>query len=342
MKCLLCQKIEANQTGSHIFTNSLVKSCLNVEGKTGRDDELIFSFNKSGERDVFVGRDTSTDKINQVLGRDMTEEDLESNSNKIVVDNIYCKDCEELFGKIESPFTDRVLNKIRKNGVLLFKEPDNVLIRLYFYIQIWRASSFGFENWSLGNKGLEEHLRNLVLDGCKSFDSGLPNGLKKAILKFPLVVNYLETPLGDKSSNLFFIPKGVNPFYFFLCDFIIEFFPLNNSTTKPSLIDRYGVNDEIKEEEINLNEKDFIIRQITNDKRKDIKSLVVMEFAKIESERMRIKCITTFQQLTGNEITQRKLDLFKDKFFDFEEVPIAIRWSDKRFSKILNEVIESD
>ena len=339
MECLLCKEKEANQTGAHIFTNSLVKSCLNVEGKTGRDDELIFSFCNSGERDLYVGKTTSVAKIEEVLGRPITNEELKTNSNKIVIDNIYCTDCEKLFGKIESPFTDRILKKIRDRNIYEFKSPDNILIRLYFYIQIWRASSYKFEGWQLHNKELEEHLRQLIFDSCNLYENGLPIELQEALLKFPLVVNYLETPEGEKSTNLFLIGKKIAPYYFFLCDFIVEFMPINDDNVEINLAHYYGVNDGIKSIEVNRNEEKFIIRVISNNKRNEIKALIVSELAVFESERLKEKFIKTYEELTGIVISQEKLNHFKNAFFDFEEVPIAQRWSEDRFNRILNDVI---
>lgn len=343
MICLLCRENEANQTGAHIITNSLVKNCLNVEGKTGRDDELIFTLTGSATRDIYVGNTTPLNKIEEVYGRPMTDEELEHNKNKIVVDNIYCRNCEKLFGKIESPFTAKILSKIRNNKILKFSSNDNLLIRLYFYIQIWRASSYKFEGWNLNNEELEEQLRILILNTCNMYDEGITEELQREIVNFPLVINYLETPEGKKSSNLFFIAKETTPFYFFFCDFIVEFLPFNQDPAIHKMTNYFGINYNLQQIEVNYKEDDFIIRHIPNERRKEINGLIFSEFGRIESEKLKDKCIETFKLQTGKEITQEELFLFRDIFFkDFENIPIAEKWSDERFDKILQSIIEQN
>ena len=340
MKCLLCKQNEANQTGSHIFTNSLIKSCLNVEGKTGRDDELIFSFSESASRDVYVGKTTSTDKIQQVIGRDLTDIEIEANNNKIVKDNIYCRDCEKLFGKIESPFTQKILNKIRSGNKYEFEFPENILIRLYFYIQIWRASSIKFEGWFLENSAVEEKLRQIILEACNQYDTGLSEELSKSIIKFPLIVNYLLTPAGEKSTNFLFIGEPKKPYYFFLCDFIIEFVNKMEFVTKSELINYYDVNENLDEKDVNFNENIFKVRVISDEHRKIIKSDFVSEMAGKKTEQIRLRVISEYKRITKKTISDAELVRFRDIFFDFDKVPIANRLSDERFYKVLYQVIE--
>lgn len=43
--CKLCEKSKTNQTGSHIFTSSLITSRINQPQK-GRDKELMFGFGR--------------------------------------------------------------------------------------------------------------------------------------------------------------------------------------------------------------------------------------------------------------------------------------------------------
>lgn len=341
MKCLLCKEKEANQTGSHIFTSSLVKSCLNVEGKNGRDNELIFDITEKGGRKVFVGKETPIDKVNDVFGREMTDPEIKDNSNEIVVDNIYCRDCEKLFGEIESPFSTRILQKIRNNHVLEFQSPDNILIRLYFYIQIWRGSSYNFKGWSLNDKKLEEELRLIILEGCSTYQTGISKELEESIIKFPIVVNYLETPSGSKSTNWVFFPDENQPYYLFLCDFVIEFFSKQVDIQRANNL--FGLNNDIEEVDINFNEENFFIRKIANDRRGEINKELIMPHANIVSEKLKNRVISEYEKRTGIQITQDKLDLYREKyFFDFENVPLAQRWTDERFEEILNEVIEND
>lgn len=336
MKCLLCHYKEANQTRAHIFTNSLVRNCLNAEGKKGRDDELIFRISQSLDIDLYVGNTISTDKIEEIKGEPLSDEDLEANNNEIVKDNIFCTDCEKLFGKIESSFSKKILRKIRNDRIYKFDFPDNILLRLYFYIQIWRASSSGYNSWSLNNPEIEDLLRQIILEGCKDYDSGLSEELIAKIIKFPFVINFLETPNDRKSENYLLIPKETTPFYFFLCDFIVEFSTIINNKTQLSLVNYCGVNDGIKDKEININENEFVIRVISNEKRLEIINLTIKrEFVNGFLE----KLASDYLNKTGKRITKEKILKFCDLFFDWDNVPLLQRKSDERYNRILNEII---
>ncbi|MFY0603260.1 MAG: hypothetical protein JXQ93_04880 [Flavobacteriaceae bacterium] len=341
MKCLLCNNNEANQTGAHIFTNSLVRNCVNVEGKTGRDDELMFGFSQSGEKDLYVGNTTNPEKIEEVLGKEMTDEEIKANNNEFVIDNIYCRDCEKLFGKVESPFTERVLNKIRNEGVYKFNAPDNVLIRLYFYIQIWRASSYKYDGWSLNDSELEEEFRQIIFEGCETYDTGISEELKSRIIKFPLVVNYLETSDDEKSSNLIFIPNKTHTHFLFLCDFVIELLPVKEGKEEYILEAYFGINNNLQKEHLNSMETEFIIRVIPNDERKKINYAIQKnEFAQDDISRLIDRVRSEYFEITGIRISQEKLLEFRDKYFDWEDVPLVQRTSEDRFYEILLEIID--
>jgi hypothetical protein len=340
MKCHLCKVNEADKTGSHIFTNSLIKNCVNVEGKTGRDDELMFGISQSGKKDLYVGNTTSTDKIEEVLGKQMTDKEIESNKNELIADYIYCVYCEKLFEKTESLFANRIQNKIQKKGIYKFKSPDNILIRLYFYIQIWRASSYGYNDWSLKDPEFEESLREIIIEGSESFDKGFSDEAINKIIKFPLVVNYLETPIDEKSSNLVFIPNKKNTHFLFLCDFVIEFLPVKEGKESYILESYYGINNNFKKKELNSMETEFIIRVIQNEERKKINYAIVQnELVIDDTSRIINKIKSEYFEITGKRITKEKLLEFRDKFFDWKDVPLMDRLSDERFDSILIEIL---
>lgn len=96
----------------------------------------MFGFSQSGEKSLFVGRKVLPEKLTEAIGRELTDKEIENNNNDVVVDNIYCSVCEKLFGIIESDFSSKILTNIRNNGVYNYEYPSNILIRLYFYIQI--------------------------------------------------------------------------------------------------------------------------------------------------------------------------------------------------------------
>lgn len=271
MLCLLCKEKEANQTGSHIFTHSLISNCINEPGKKGRNKELMFGLSVYEDENLFVGNEVLPDKILDVKGRELNEQEIKNNANNFVLDNVYCSDCEKLFAVIENEFSKNIINKVRNEKIYEFNTPENLLIRIYFYIQIWRASSFKWNDWYLLNKPFEEELRKIVLESCKDFKNVVSDELKDKILKIPIVINYLETPAEEGSSNIIVIPKKVNPYIIFICDFVLEFFDnIDHMPISGDFGNFYGLNDGLNEDEINFMEKIFIFRKITNKKRYEI------------------------------------------------------------------------
>lgn len=345
MQCLLCQEKEANQTGSHIFTHSLISRCINEEGKKGRNKEMMFGFSQSGAKNLFVGNEILPESIIEINGIELSEKELENNKNELVVDNIYCSECEKLFGKIESQFSSKILPRIREKKENDFGHPNNILIRLYFYIQIWRASSYNYNDWNLSGI-TEEYLRRIIYEGCHNYEKGLNEDLEEKILNFPLVINYMDTPSDRTSTNHIFIPKETSPFLFFLCDFVVEFFSKAGIKPTTSQISNYkGLNEGLLEEEINLNEDKFKIRYISDDKRqKIIKSFLLNDFVLSEIERIKIRFVSEYaskKKRLPNLVTFGK---FMSAFTQRNEVNTAMyqELSEDRISEIIKRIIETD
>lgn len=338
MKCLLCRDKDADQTGSHILTHSLVSNCTNEQGKKGRNKEMMFSISQSGERSLFVGNEVLPDKIAEIKGRELTDSEVESNKNDFVVDNIYCSDCEKLFGKIESEFSRKVLGNIRQNKV--YEYSDNILIRLYFYIQIWRASSFKYTDWYLPYS-LEEYLRTVIFEACNNYENGLSEDLEDNIKKIPLIINYLDTPADKSSSNQVFIPNEKNPYLLFLCDFVVEFFHVFGSIPELSTIANYnGINDGLQESDINCNEKVFKIRYISDSKREEIiNSYAINEIVLLEIDRIKSRFVFEYRKEKRVLPTMFQVDDFMMKLLNWENVPLLEKLSEERISNEIKKYI---
>lgn len=338
MKCLLCKDNEANQPGSHIFTHSLISKCINEQGKNGRDKELMFGFSQSGEKSLFVGRKVLPEKLTEAIGRELTDKEIENNNNDVVVDNIYCSVCEKLFGIIESDFSSKILTNIRNNGVYNYEYPSNILIRLYFYIQIWRASSYGYHDWSFPNKTIEEELRKYIYEACLEYEKGLSESLVEGIIKYPIIVNYFETPEAESSSNLIFIPKRNKPFIFFLCDFAIEFFEDVDSMPVISEIENYhGLNDDLTQESINYHEDTFKVRFIPNKKRKElINTYCTEDYVVGEIKRIQDLFVAEYLKINGKNPAEEIIARFSaEMFFGGDVSSIFELLSDERLLEVI-------
>jgi hypothetical protein len=128
--CKLCVVKKADETGSHLIPHFLLKRVVNVQGKTGRDQEMGFNLGTTTSTASF-GRAVSPEKLKDLYG-DLSEEDIENNVDPHVVDNYFCKDCEKRLATIESTYSKVISNTTAKS---------NGLPAILFWTSIfWRMS----------------------------------------------------------------------------------------------------------------------------------------------------------------------------------------------------------
>jgi hypothetical protein len=73
--CLICNKIPANKTGSHIIPHFLLKRIDNEEGSKKRDKEMGFLLSEFNPTSYF-GRSTKLETLENIYG-EITEERIE-------------------------------------------------------------------------------------------------------------------------------------------------------------------------------------------------------------------------------------------------------------------------
>lgn len=241
--CKFCKTAVADKTGSHIFTSSLISNCINQPGKKGRDKELMFGFGQDGSVDNYIGSQILPEKIEEIKGSSMSDEEIESNSNDLVYDYAFCTSCEKLFGVIESKFSPEIVN-IRAGAAKSFK--DSELARVYFLIQVLRASVVKYNDWTLTLE-FEEKLRFVLFECCKKIEDKVPIAPNNMIFNIPLLISCLQTTT-DASSNLIVIPNFKNPTVLFLCDFVVQIFE-NTENLIAHNIEVYNLNDKRKPED---------------------------------------------------------------------------------------------
>lgn len=259
MLCALCQEREANKKNTHYLSDGIIRKCLNIGGTNAR--ERGFYFDISNENPFVEFNFQRIDEVNleKALGRLPNEKELE-NARQIPfsVDHVFCDVCEKSFTEFESAFSATILPKLRNSDLtgikfLTFKEVS--LIRMFFYIQIWR-NSICEEIFTL-KKETQEELRLIIL-----------NNKIENINRFPLALTYLETLGGDIAftENYVGSTSDKNPYIIFMNDFVVQIFDNEDSINFEEF---YGLNNtEDFEKTININEEEFTITILTNDERK--------------------------------------------------------------------------
>ena len=296
--CRLCKVNPANQTGSHIFTYSLIKSAINEVGETVRGKELTFGISSTEFFSFYFGQKLQPETIEDIIGKEISEEDIEANANPFTIDNIVCTKCERLFTPVEDYFFNNIQVPLSKEKSILnnkkygihfqFEEHVSLLIRLYFYIQIWRASVSRYKSFQL-DRSTEEKLRKIL---CKCLKRDIKdviktnNSNKDTINQFPIILSHLQTLNIDGSkvrstNNLVYVDPLDKPFFFILNEFILQFYAQTKHTASSKRF-YYGLSDILKDRvALNIKNEKLVLNQINDEQRL---SIIKMLLSKLTNE----------------------------------------------------------
>ena len=246
-KCRLCNSKIADKKGSHIVPHFLLKRIENIDGKTGRDYELGFTIEKLNAKSHF-GRSVQPEKLEETYG-EITDEDIEKNEHPLIVDNIFCSDCENRFAVIESEYAKTIEITNTEN----YESGISSAFGLLFWASvIWRMSINGKSGVKL-NEEQNEKLRQILagflpqkleeLDEHSMLESGLIKSLSYRLIR----CNDCE----DVDAKwLFFHPDFYNPLTLLIDEFVLCF-SFDNNFEDINDKDCLGVNELINQAPIN-------------------------------------------------------------------------------------------
>lgn len=257
------------------MTDSLIRSCLNYDGSNDREKGLYFDIsNDTPFVDFNFQRDTSIEKLEEGLGRQPSEEEIE-NAKRIPfsVDYFFCSVCESLFEEIENAFSSQILNKLREGelgSITVLKFTDFKLLRLFFYLQVWRTSACD-PSFRILEKS-QEKLRTIIKNHKTITNDD--------ITSFPLSICFLET-LGGREEytyNTVGYTSADAAKVLFINDFVVQFYDDPNDT---QFSDLFGlISYEHLTQTINYMEKEFSIAIISNEIRKGFNNRL-LEYTKV-------------------------------------------------------------
>lgn len=236
MKCKLCKELDANKKNTHYLTDSIIRTCLNLDGTNDRESGFYFDVsNNTPFVDFNFQRGTSIPKLEESLGRQATEDEIEKAKEiPFSVDYVFCSDCEDIFTSIETPFIETILPKFRQSDLTGTEQmvlTQSKATKLFFYLQVWRTAIC--EDVFNLSESVMEDLRLTILNSDSIGNCDIPN--------FPYHITYLQT-VGDEKAythNFVGCTSDRNPNIIFFNDFVIQFFESQNSIRT---LDFYGLN----------------------------------------------------------------------------------------------------
>ncbi len=134
-----------------------MKRINSIDGCNKRDHELGFSI-RLGTIETYFGREVYEDRR-----REYTDDEsrMEDRTNLDTMDNVFCPECERLFSKYESKYSQTYNLPFEKELVENTKA-SGADAALFWYGVIWRISATKQYGVSL-NEDFEEKLRQIVL-----------------------------------------------------------------------------------------------------------------------------------------------------------------------------------
>lgn len=169
--CTLCKTNTANKKGSHIIPHFLIQSIFSMDDRNSRYREAILTVGLS--ENIHIGRELNIDKIEEIFGRQMNDEDIQNNPpNPFVRDYIYCNECENKFGVIESVYAQSTQTQFPKFGNWQSSLAPH-LTHIFWISVLWRLSSakfgFAFPN------DMEEKLRRILVNTLALNQKNIPD-----------------------------------------------------------------------------------------------------------------------------------------------------------------------
>lgn len=231
-KCKLCKLNDADKKGSHIVPHFLLKRIENIEGKTGRDYELGFSISNSDTRSYF-GRSIQPEKLEETFG-EITDEDIDKNTHPLIVDNIFCCDCEKRFAMIE----DEYAKTIKTKGENIYESGISSIKGVLFWASIiWRMSINGKSGVKLSEKR-NEKLREILDNNLSNEPDEVGNKdvyKNNSFISLTYKILRYENTNNNQDKWLFLHPDFNNPLCLLIDEYIICFsfnkdFPDLNNT----------------------------------------------------------------------------------------------------------------
>jgi len=325
MQCTLCLNAEANKKGSHIVSQFIVSKMLANKGKA-RYREIGSTISSRGFSEFTIGRDVTPEKILELFGREMDENDLRNNSNPYVADYFLCTACEDRLQRLEDIVASDFYNKLQnipqveknENKFIRIGEELDSAIRLFFISILWRAAVTKFGDFELPSES-KEKLRSLLDRVLSKESSDLKVNLMlnlKEIRSHRLMI-MTENPTNghaDKTDNAVnFDPETTTPYFVSINEFVIGYYD-NDSKFNRAINGYYGL-ESIVHRSFFKNEKYYgHILIVPDAKWLGWKGNMVKKFAQRYAQESCDNFKRLFIKVHGHEPSKQKIQEF---FYDF-------------------------
>lgn len=253
--CALCRERPANKSGAHVIPYFLIKSMLLPEGKK-RGDAKEFSF-EIGElnTDFFVGRNVFGEDLERLVGRFIDPDELKLKKDPYTVDNIWCQDCENLFGHLEDYYSRHLTFEGNKEGPVFNKCAASVAT-LFWCSIVWRIGITNFGGSQIIKAEDIEALRELIFTQrgeIENLNGRNFTSLLDAVMESGYCHQLLVCPTEEDISAVVVDPVAYNPLVLVVNGRIVLFYPKGKHALTEGVSSLFNTLDAISKSVINPN-----------------------------------------------------------------------------------------
>lgn len=334
-KCCICQTNDADKLGSHVVPAFMLVSMI---GK--RNQEVGFQISSRGFVQSFIGREVSPESINELLDRELTDQDIENNENLFTVDNLVCTDCENRLGAIES-ICAPIIKSIQKpeetdEEIESIDIKQNLELRLLFLTILYRLGSAEKFDYNLNNS-LKRRIKNII-DKILDTDPKVINEnllrFKGEIVSMPMAVFY--SPLSEENStgNQIYCHNETSiPAIAMINELIIAVY-----NTKPQTSfdfgEVYSVDKSMVTSVLNYKENDFTIGTAVD--RKKVNKSMNDKLAKLTYNNLSTLYRQISEQHKGVNPSTDEVKAFMDELI-FDETPEVDKYTPGNISRVMHK-----
>ncbi len=233
MSCKLCKDHKADKRGSHIASLFIIASMLANEGKA-RVKGITAVVSSSSLLNVHFERGVLPEKINDLFGRDLTDNEIQNNLNPLVQDYFLCTNCEDKLQRLEDLVASEVYSKldtfnkqsVKGNSIIQLLPFHYKALQLLLLSIVWRGSVVQYANFEL-RPPLEEKIRIKLIHLLSLEKSKLIASINEDIETEDefVMLTCLQSDIGNSESKTGNIVNFYNiansPYYITINEFVI-------------------------------------------------------------------------------------------------------------------------
>ena len=212
--CALCRQRVADKTGSHMVPNFLTAKTFSFDGKAKRDREIVelYNLNEPETNAVYYGSSVSPDKIASDIGHEFSDEEREANLNLLCYDNIFCHQCEDRFGVVESEYA-KYYHGQTKN--------INPRIAYLFWLSVFWRMSLGYMSLFMGAED-ELEIRNILNRNLKTKEDIVSS--KESLGNYAYAIFQVDEGIIKGDSGILGNRNMKAPYVILVADMVVVFF----------------------------------------------------------------------------------------------------------------------